>query len=87
MALTGSQLKAHTVGEATAMDDGTSFDPDVLNIRVLVRYGPYMVTPINADDSGERYVMKTVNLKKADFSGLTAAQKQALLNLVESKIV
>lgn len=86
MSKTGLELNDHTVGEAAVIEDGTVYPVAVVKIRVTLKYGPYMVTPINGEDSGERYVIKVVNLTKQDFSSLTAAQRIALLNLVESKI-
>jgi hypothetical protein len=84
MGKTGLELKASMAGEAVALVDATVYTPTALKIRVTLEY-PYTVPPVG-EDTGERKLTKVVNLTAVDFSTLTAAQRTALLNLVESKI-
>lgn len=84
MSKTGLQLKASLTKEAAALDDATAYTPVVSRIRVTLEY-PFTVPPVG-DDDGERTLPKVVELRTADFSTLTAAQRNALLALVESKI-
>lgn len=84
MGKTGLELKTSLTGEAAALQDATVYTPNAVKIRVVLSY-PYNVPPVG-EDTGEREVIKQVDLTAADFGSLTAAQRTALLNLVESKI-
>lgn len=84
MSKTGLELKDSVTKEATALEDATVYTASVTRIRVTLEY-PYTVPPVG-EDTGERKLSKVVELRATDFSTLTAAQRTALLNLVESKI-
>ncbi len=86
MSLTGTEIKTKLLGDAVVLKDATEYGLKVQDIKVSVVY-EYDVTPVDAQDNGKRTFPATVRLTASELSAsLTKAQRQALVDLVESRI-
>lgn len=84
---TGAELKLVLLGDANEMENTADYTMNVDAIDVRVSF-PYSISSPEPPDTGERSVGRVVRLTAAEMAaGLDAGQRQALLDLVASKIV
>lgn len=83
---TGADLQASLLGDASELEGATAYTMDVVDIAVRVKFDYTIASPPQGDD-GTRQIGRVVRLTPAEMAaGLTSAQRQAVQDLVASKI-